>query len=150
MDLAERLSALGPAVSVTVSVGEMEPEDHETIKEVDGLGQSGVVFSILSGPGDADATALWIEAQQTMQQTESLVADESRNLEVTIYDAFRQTRLGRICSGVLSLGKVAAVALVDGGVEQVFEGALERCLRQMASDVCRPWDQAPNRLYVRR
>jgi hypothetical protein len=49
---------------------------------------------------------------------------------------------------VLGSGTAVGIALVDGGIEQLFVASRETCLRRVACDVVRTWDQSPNRLYV--
>jgi hypothetical protein len=71
-------------------------------------------------------------------------------LPSSLFADFIATALGRISSSVLSAGTAAGIALVDGGIEQLFIGSRSACLRQMICDVAQTWDQSPNRLYVRR
>lgn len=96
-----------------------------------------------------DATTLWIEAMKTVRDLLALRAHQPELLRDASCQPFRDTRLGRICEGVLGLEQASRIALVDGGIEEAFQGSLESCLTQIAVDVGRPWDQSPNRLYVR-
>lgn len=142
-ELASRLIDAGESSSVVVAIGSVDDDDADVIARAECLSPPGVLFSIFAAPGATDATSLWIEAMKALQE------GKSQDMGGAVLEDFLGTRLGQVCSRVLGLGEVAAVSLVDGGIEDVFEGTLESCLRRMATDVCRPWDQSPNRLYIR-
>jgi hypothetical protein len=151
------LSALEPALlsaarssKAVIRVGVIDEDDDEAMSRVQSLSRTGLVFSIGSGPEEHDVVVLWNEAMKALRYASSSAVEDPDELSQETFHCFLQTRLGSLCDGVLRLGEVAAVALVDGGIEQVFEGQLEQCLRQMAVDVRHPWDQSKNRLYLRK
>jgi hypothetical protein len=143
---AEVAAALG---SVAISTGAriqselIDPDDEIALEAFPSLRGAGVAFAIVSGAAESDATRLWIDAMTKMRSGSEDAAPSDTLAQ------FRRTQLGEICFKVLGLGDAAGLALVDGGIEDVFEATLERCMERIARDVISPWDQSPNRLYVR-
>jgi len=146
--VARELVSLGKSTSTVVSLGNVDDEDHAIMREVECLDRPGVLFSVCSSRGDPCACGLWGEAFDSLRMVHE-PACEPENLPEVVLRAFLDSRLGRVCAGILESGIAAAVALVDGPIECTFQGTLDECLRRMAADVLRPWDQSPNRLYVR-
>jgi len=114
------------------------------MQQAPALAGDGIVFSVYSSLGATDATQLWLEATEIL----SGLNDTNGMSAPTAF--LVDTRLGRLCTRLFALRGAVGLALVDGGVEEVFEGSARRCLDQIAVDVRRPWDQSPNRLYVSR
>jgi len=141
-----QLDAIGRETSTVFREG-VDPGDLELmLTEAPQLRGPGVAFSLVSGPDQSDATALWVEAMAATRPSGGATKGAAAAGEVC--GAFLATRLGQACRGVFGLGGVSAVALVDGGIERVFSGTADGCLGQIGEDIRVPWDQSPNRLYV--
>jgi hypothetical protein len=143
------LRSLAEKSSTHISVGAVDNEDNEAMNQAKVLRNVGVTFSICSSVADTDATTLWLEASTKLRADASLTEHSSATEQEGAIQALLATRLGHVCSGLLDCGEVSAIALVDGGIEEIFEGTREQCLSRIAQDVRRTWDQSPNRLYLR-
>ena len=141
--LAASLASIASATAVTVAVDQLEVEDREGLEESDHLKGPGVFF-VVTG----DSAQLWIDAMTRVRQVVGTADCEPDQLPDGAMKAFLATQLGQFCSQVLGSGTAVGIALVDGGIEQLFVASRETCLRRVACDVVRTWDQSPNRLYV--
>ena len=146
--LASALSSIAAANAVAVALDQLDIEDRVALEESGYLKGPGVFFAFSTENDAGDAAQLWIDAMTRVRQHVGTGACEPDQLPGRVMDEFSATRLGRVCSEVLSCGMAAGIALVDGGIDQVFVASREACLRRVACDVVRAWDQSPNRLYV--
>lgn len=143
-DLIRSLKRVADTNVCGIAVSSVDREDLDVIESVDCLGTNGVTFNITSTPGDSDATRLWLDAM------EKLAKYVAQGTPRSLLQDFVATRLGVVSTQIFELGEAVGVALVDGGIEEVFQGTTQECLSQMAEDVQKPWDQSANRLYVRK
>jgi hypothetical protein len=146
--LAAVLSSIASANAVAVALDLLGDEDREALEEAEDLKGPGIFFAFSTADGAGDAAQLWIDAMTRVRQHLGTGACEPDQLPDEVMADFLTTRLGQVCSEVLACGTAAGIALVDGGVDQVFVASREACLRRVACDVVRTWDQSPNRLYI--
>jgi hypothetical protein len=138
--------------SVALAESTLDEEDVEVLHSVPELRGPGLFFSVSDERTAADVTALWIEAMEAMRAADVKGARNSTAVIASNTATFTGTRLGALCSRLLQtpLASASGLALVDGGVEDVFVGSAEDCLQAIASEVIRPWHAMSNRLYVAR
>lgn len=146
--LASELEALAVLSGAELTIGELDVEDKQALEESKDLRGTGVFFAISAKGGSGGGTPLWIEAMKKIRHRLGQAECKVSSVTDALLSDFTATPLGRICRGVLLCGHAGGIALVDGGIEEVFVGSTEVCLARMVCDVAGPWDQSPNRLYV--
>ena len=146
--LESLLASVAALSAVELVVDQLDAEDRQAVEESEHLRAPGVFFAFNTSPGAGEATQLWIDAMNRIRQHVQSMDCAPERLPRDVFADFTTTALGRISSSVLAAGTAAGVALVDGGIEQLFVGSRSACLRQMICDVAQTWDQSPNRLYV--
>jgi hypothetical protein len=142
------LRSIASVSAVELALDSLDVEDQQALEESDLLRGTGVFFAISARGRSSDATQLWIDAMVRVQQHATSGDCDPDRLPPELLDDFKKTELGRFCSQLLGRGTAEGIALLDGGIEEIFESSSEGCLRRMICDVTRPWDQSPNRLYV--
>lgn len=142
------LTSVADFSAVELVVDQLDAEDRQAVEESEHLRGPGVFFTFSTSPGAGEATQLWIDAMNRIRQHVQPMDCVPERLPSGLFADFTTSPLGRISSSVLSAGTAAGIALVDGGIEQLFIGSRGACLRQMICDVAKTWDQSPNRLYV--
>jgi hypothetical protein len=146
--LESLLASVAALSAVELVVDQLDADDRQAVEESEHLRGPGVFFAFSASPGAGEATQLWIDAMNRIRQHVEPTDCAPERLPSGLFADFIATALGRISSSVLSTGTAAGIALVDGGIEQLFIGSRSACLRQMICDVAQTWDQSPNRLYV--
>jgi hypothetical protein len=135
-------------VALTESaLDEGDVEELDSVPELRGLG---LFFSASDEPGSADATGLWDEAMEAMRAADVEEALGSGDVTIPNTVAFTRTRLGTLCRRLLQtpLASACGLALVDGGIDEVFVGSADDCLQAITAESIRPWHATSNRLYV--
>jgi len=133
---------------VELTLDQLGPDDREQLEACKQLEGEGVFFEV-SRPGDpGNASKFWSDAMVCVQQHLPSWECDPAEISSRMFSDFFATTLGRVCSGVLGIGSVAGIALVEGGIEREFVAPYDTCLRRIICDVAKPWDLSPNRVYV--
>jgi hypothetical protein len=146
--LESLLASVAALSAVELVVDQLDADDRQAVEESAHLRGPGVFFAFNTSPGAGEATQLWIDAMNRIRQHVQPMDCAPERLPSGLFADFTTTALGRISSSILAAGTAAGIALVDGGIEELFVGSRSACLRQMICDVAQTWDQSPNRLYV--
>jgi hypothetical protein len=143
-----QLVAIAADISVRAEIDDLDPEDRSVLAHPNALRSAGLHFSIYSGTEETDATQLWIEAMAGVRAVTTQECVDVDEVSDAALFAFLRSRLGRLSQALLQLGSAVGIALVDGGVDSFYENSAHACLRRIACDVTKTWDQSSNRLYV--
>jgi hypothetical protein len=139
------VSALATSSRIPVKWNDLEADDGEQLELSPTLRGNGLLFTVVSDEKASSGTELWNEAYSFAFGAAHRHMDEQ-----TILTSPRRTRLGAFCEGLLSIAELAigGIALVEGGIEETYEGDPESCLVELLRTLRAPWDVAGTRLYI--
>jgi hypothetical protein len=124
---------------VQLDIDKLGTDDREALEESEYLRGPGVFFEISEPRHTGDASRLWNEAMVSIRQYLTTGECDAARLPNGLLRDLSTTALGRASTGVLGTGSTAGIALVEGGIEEIFVAPHETCLRRIVCDVAKPW-----------
>lgn len=156
--LGNKLLSLAESARIPVKPNEIDEADLEELMTVAVLTVPGVAFTVRSDDLSRDATMLWLEVTRAVvhaSRSEGISLDEVRALweervPKKLYDTVMNSRLGHLVSEIIMLRDVVVggLALVDGGIDEVYEADAIDCRDRIMRSLVLTWDASPNALYV--